>query len=69
MRAYLCKLDTEDEEPVRILTHDYSDAEEAHKYILRIWGYSDNEIKLHQIIVEDEKNAYTCIAGQYADNC
>lgn len=55
MRAYLCKLDTEDEEPVRILTHDYSDAEEAHKHILRIWGYSDNEIKLHQIIVEEER--------------
>ena len=55
MKGYLCKLDIPDEEPVRILTHDYLDAEEAYKHILRIWGYPDNEIKLHRIIVEEER--------------
>lgn len=53
MKEYLCMLDTADEEPVRVLAPDYLDAEEIYKHILFGRGYSANEIKLHQIIVEE----------------
>lgn len=55
MNEYFCMLDTADEEPVRILAPDYLDAEETYKHILLRRGYSVNEIKSHQIIVEDGK--------------
>lgn len=55
MKEYVCMLDTADEEPIRILAPDYLDAEETYKHILLRRGYSANEIKLHQIIVEEER--------------
>lgn len=55
MKEYLCMLDTVDEEPVRVLAPDILDAAETHKQILFARGYTENEIKLHQIIMEVRK--------------
>lgn len=52
MKEYLCMLDTIDEEPVRVLAPDILDAAETYKQILFARGYTENEIKLHQIIKE-----------------
>lgn len=60
MKEYLCMLDTVDEdtvdeEPVRVLAPDILDAAETYKQILFARGYTENEIKLHQIIKEVRK--------------
>ena len=55
MRGYLCILDIAEDYPVRILTYDYSDAEEAYKHILRVWGYEEDEIEMYSIVVEEER--------------
>lgn len=55
MKEYVCMLDTVDEEPVRILAPDILDAAETYKQILFDRGYTENEIKLHQIIMEVRK--------------
>lgn len=55
MKEYLCMLDTVDEEPVRVLAPDILDAAETYKHILFARGYTENEIKLHQIIMEVRK--------------
>ena len=55
MKEYVCMLDTVDEEPVRVLAPDILDAAETYKQILFARGYAENEIKLHQIIMEVRK--------------
>lgn len=55
MKEYVCMLDTIDEEPVRILAPDILDAAETYKQILFARGYTESEIKLHQIIMEVRK--------------
>lgn len=55
MKEYVCMLDTVEEEPVRVLAPDILDAAETHKQILFARGYTENEIKLHQIIMEVRK--------------
>lgn len=55
MKEYVCMLDTVDEEPVRVLAPDILDAAETYKQVLFARGYAENEIKLHQIIMEVKK--------------
>ena len=55
MKEYLCMLDTVDEELVRVLAPDILDAAETYKQILFARGYTENEIKLHQIIMQVRK--------------
>lgn len=55
MKEYLCMLDTIDEELVRVLAPGILDAAETYKQILFARGYTENEIKLHQIIKEVRK--------------
>lgn len=55
MKEYVCMLNTVDEEPVRILAPDILVAAETYKQILFARGYTENEIKLHQIIMEERK--------------
>lgn len=55
MKEYVCMLDTVDEEPVIVLAPDILDAAETYKQILFARGYTENEIKLHQVIMEVRK--------------
>ena len=55
MKEYVCMLDTVDEEPVSVLAPDILDAAETYKQILFSRGYTESEIKLHQIITEVRK--------------
>ena len=52
MKEYVCMLDIIDEEPVRVSAPDILDAAETYKHILLSRGYTESEIKLHQIIME-----------------